>query len=418
LKSRAREAARKAREMTRRKSALDLGGLPGKLADCQEKDPALSEIYLVEGDSAGGSAKQARDRKFQAILPLKGKILNVEKARFDKMLTSDEVTTLITALGTGIGKEEFSVEKLRYHRIIIMTDADVDGSHIRTLLLTFFYRQMPELIENGHIYIAQPPLYKLSQGKKDTYVKDDLDLQDYLLNSAVKGVQLVTAKETIEEQALIDLCNKYLGSQALISRLSNYYDKYVLEALKDVLTGEDTLNNTLVEKLSKALESDSYELPKYELNLVKNGTVSLDIKKTQNGVMTESKIGAEFWESPEFIALKEIAGKLQSIRSDKGITIIKGETESNFDQFEDLLSFLMAKAKKGTNMQRYKGLGEMNPDQLWETTMDPEVRRLLKVVIEDNVSSDDTFTILMGDQVEPRREFIEDNAFSVSNLDV
>jgi DNA gyrase subunit B len=417
--SRAREAARKAREMTRRKSALDLGGLPGKLADCQEKDPALSEIYLVEGDSAGGSAKQARDRKFQAILPLKGKILNVEKARFDKMLTSDEVTTLITALGTGIGKEEFDLEKLRYHRIIIMTDADVDGSHIRTLLLTFFYRQMPELIENGHIYIAQPPLYKLAQGKRETYVKDDLDLQNFLLKQAVKDVVLQDNKGgSIQDQEIIDLCNQFLGSQALVTRLSNHYDKNVLEALTSVLTGDDVLNDTLVGKLNKALESDSYELPKYQLNLVKNGSVSLGIHKTQNGITTESKIGLDFWESPEFAALKEMAMKLTSLQTNDGIKITKGEEEHNFSEFEQVLDFLMAKAKKGINMQRYKGLGEMNPEQLWETTMDPEIRRLLKVVIEDNVSSDDTFTILMGDQVEPRREFIEDNAFSVSNLDV
>lgn len=418
--SRARDAARKAREMTRRKSALDLGGLPGKLADCQEKDPALSEIYLVEGDSAGGSAKQARDRKFQAILPLKGKILNVEKARFDKMLTSDEVTTLITALGTGIGSEEFNAEKLRYHRIIIMTDADVDGSHIRTLLLTFFYRQMQELIEKGYVYIAQPPLYKVSQGKKDTYVKDDADLQEFLLAQAVKDVALKNSKdESIMGQDLIDLCNQYLVSKAMVTRLSNHYDRNVLEALSVVLEADDDLSDILVGKLNKALVSDSYERPRYQLNLLKNGTVSLGIKKTQNGMSTDSSIHADFWVSPEFKALKEIAGKLKSLMNNNNeIVLIKNEKEDKFNDFEETLQFLMGKAKKGINMQRYKGLGEMNPEQLWETTMDPTVRRLLKVVIEDNVSSDDTFTILMGDQVEPRREFIESNAFSVSNLDV
>ena len=418
--SRARDAARKAREMTRRKSALDLGGLPGKLADCQEKDPALCEIYLVEGDSAGGSAKQARDRKFQAILPLKGKILNVEKARFDKMLTSDEVTTLITALGTGIGSEEFDVDKLRYHRIIIMTDADVDGSHIRTLLLTFFYRQMQELIENGYIYIAQPPLYKISQGKKDTYVKDDADLQDFLLNQAVREVTLLDSTgEKIRDQKLIDLCQQYLSSNAMVSRLANHYDKNILDALSSVLSGDDELSDSLVEKLNTALVSDSYEVPRYQLGLVKNGSVSLSYEKTQNGLTSEGKIHADFWLSPEFKALKQISGKLKSLKNAQNkIVLFKNDQELEFDEFQETLDFLMTKAKKGINLQRYKGLGEMNPEQLWETTMDPTVRRLLKVVIEDNVSSDDTFTILMGDQVEPRREFIEDNAFSVSNLDV
>ena len=417
--SRARDAARKAREMTRRKSALDLGGLPGKLADCQEKDPALSEIYLVEGDSAGGSAKQARDRKFQAILPLKGKILNVEKARFDKMLTSDEVTTLITALGTGIGSEEFDVEKLRYHRIIIMTDADVDGSHIRTLLLTFFYRQMQELIERGYVYIAQPPLYKISQGKKETYVKDDPDLQDFLLKQAVKDIAVKRVDGSlISDQDLIDLCNQYLGSKVMVTRLSNHYDKNILDALTSVLEEDDVLGDKLVEKLRKALESDRYDLPKYKLDIIKNGSVSLSIEKTQNGITTDTSIHADFWLSPEFEVLKALSGKLSSISEDGKVSLLKSEEEHSFIGFEEVLNFLMSKAKKGINMQRYKGLGEMNPEQLWETTMDPSSRRLLKVVIEDNVSSDDTFTILMGDQVEPRREFIEDNAFSVSNLDV
>ena len=366
--SRARDAARKAREMTRRKSALDLGGLPGKLADCQEKDPALSEVYLVEGDSAGGSAKQARDRKFQAILPLKGKILNVEKARFDKMLTSEEVTTLITALGTGIGSEEFDIEKLRYHRIIIMTDADVDGSHIRTLLLTFFYRQMQELIDNGYVYIAQPPLYKISQGKKDTYVKDDPDLQDFLLNQAIKDVVLFDSSgNSIKDKELIDLCQQYLGSTAMVSRLSNHYDKNVLNALSGVLTSDDELSGVLVDKLNNALVSDSYDKARYQLSLIKNGTVSLGIEKTQNGLTSDGQIHADFWLSPEFNALKQISGKLKSlINAQNEIILVKNEQEYQFDDFEETLEYLMSKAKKGINLQRYKGLGEMNPEQLWD----------------------------------------------------
>lgn len=419
--SRAREAARKAREMTRRKSALDLGGLPGKLADCQEKDPKMSEIYLVEGDSAGGSAKQARDRKFQAILPLKGKILNVEKARFDKMLTSDEVTTLITALGTGIGREEFDIEKLRYHRIIIMTDADVDGSHIRTLLLTFFYRQMPELIDNGYVYIAQPPLYKLSRGKKDTYIKDEAELQDHFLSQAVKDTKIARTdgKSSIEGEELIVLSKKFLAAQGMITRLASYYDQNILTALFSVLSADDELGQPLVDKLSEAVKSDSYERPKYELSIGNNGSAGLIIKKSHNGITSESLIPDEFWTSPEFTSIREVSSEIKGLRSDSGdISVTKGEKENQVGSFAEVIDFLMNSAKKGIDLQRYKGLGEMNPDQLWETTMDPTVRRLLKVVIEDNVSSDDTFTVLMGDQVEPRREFIEDNAFSVSNLDV
>ncbi|MGH1541381.1 MAG: DNA topoisomerase (ATP-hydrolyzing) subunit B [Arenicella sp.] len=419
--ARAREAARKAREMTRRKGALDLGGLPGKLADCQEKDPGLCEIYLVEGDSAGGSAKQARDRKFQAILPLKGKILNVEKARFDKMLTSDEVTTLITALGTGIGKEEFSVEKLRYHRIIIMTDADVDGSHIRTLLLTFFYRQMHELIERGYVYIAQPPLYKLAQGKKETYIKDDAEMESFLLAQAVKGATMasVDGKTTTTGDALMNLCKQFLTTQVTINRLANHYDENILNALFNVLNDKDELGDGLVKKLENYLDNDSYELPSYQLEIIKNGSAGLSINKFQNGVSSETNIPADFWVSPEFKTIRSLSSKIKALMGDEGtINVIKGEKETIAEGFSEALEVLMKGAKKGLSFQRYKGLGEMNPEQLWETTMDPKVRRLLKVVIEDNVSSDDTFTILMGDQVEPRREFIEDNAFSVSNLDV
>ncbi|GAA6136771.1 DNA topoisomerase (ATP-hydrolyzing) subunit B [Arenicella sp. 4NH20-0111] len=417
--ARARDAARKAREMTRRKGALDLGGLPGKLADCQNKDPALSEIYLVEGDSAGGSAKQARDRSFQAILPLKGKILNVEKARFDKMLTSDEITILITALGAGIGDDDFNIEKLRYHRIIIMTDADVDGSHIRTLLLTFFYRQMPELIERGYIYIAQPPLYKVGTGKSQKYVKDDIEFEAYLLELALQKSVIINASNNVEiaGDELKTICREYLSVEKTIDRLSQDYDPVVLKALIDSSVDQDKLTNEVVEGIQNSLNKEGYETPKYELTLVKNGVASLKIERTLHGMTSESEFGGDFWSSPEYTSIKALAEKLETSLG-SNMLVRRGEREVECDEFSDALTFLMSSAKKGLNVQRYKGLGEMNPDQLWETTMDPDVRRLLKVVIEDEVSSDDTFTILMGDQVEPRREFIEKNAFTVSNLDV
>ncbi len=416
--ARARDAARKAREMTRRKGALDLGGLPGKLADCQEKDPALSEIYLVEGDSAGGSAKQARDRSFQAILPLKGKILNVEKARFDKMLTSDEITILITALGTGIGKDDFDIEKLRYHRIIIMTDADVDGSHIRTLLLTFFYRQMPELIERGYIYIAQPPLYKLGQGKSQRYVKDDLEFEAYLLELALQKAEVINNKtnNVVSGDDLSKLCREYLSVEKTIHRLSIDYDPVVLKALIDNSVDENSLNDEVVKTIQEGLNENGYESPHYELNVIRNGSVGLKISRRLHGMTSETEFGNQFWSSPEYTSIKNLADKLESTLGDQ-IVVKRGEKELECNEFSQALDWLMTTAKKGINVQRYKGLGEMNPDQLWETTMDPEVRRLLKVVIEDDVSSDNTFTILMGDQVEPRREFIEKNAFTVNNLD-
>ncbi len=417
--ARARDAARKAREMTRRKGALDLGGLPGKLADCQEKDPALSEIYLVEGDSAGGSAKQARDRKFQAILPLKGKILNVEKARFDKMLTSDEITILITALGAGIGKDEFNIEKLRYHRIIIMTDADVDGSHIRTLLLTFFYRQMPELIERGYIYIAQPPLYKLGQGKSQRYVKDDAEFEAHLLELAMQNAEVVNVKtnSSVSGDDLSTLCREYLSVEKTINRLSIDYDPVILKALIDHSVDDKNLNDDIVQTIQESLNEQGYELPHYELSVIKNGSVKLNISKRLHGTVTDTEFGNQFWSSPEYTSIKTLSDKLQSLLGDE-ILVKRGEKEHQCNEFSDALEWLMSMAKKGINVQRYKGLGEMNPDQLWETTMDPTVRRLLKVVIEDDVSSDNTFTVLMGDQVEPRREFIEKNAFTVNNLDV
>lgn len=417
--ARARDAARKAREMTRRKGALDLGGLPGKLADCQNKDPSLSEIYLVEGDSAGGSAKQARDRSFQAILPLKGKILNVEKARFDKMLTSDEITILITALGAGIGSDDFDIEKLRYHRIIIMTDADVDGSHIRTLLLTFFYRQMPELIERGYIYIAQPPLYKVGTGKSQRYVKDDVEFEAYLLELALQKSVLINnaSKAEVSGDELKTLCREYLSVEKTIDRLAQDYDPTVLKALIDNSIDQDKLNDEIVQSIQDSLNKEGYETPRYELSLMKNGNASLKIKRTLHGMSSDSEFGAEFWSSPEYTSIKTLAEKLDVTLGDN-ILVRRGEREIECGEFSEALMFLMSSAKKGLNVQRYKGLGEMNPDQLWETTMDPDVRRLLKVVIEDEVSSDDTFTILMGDQVEPRRDFIEKNAFTVANLDV
>ena len=417
--ARARDAARKAREMTRRKGALDLGGLPGKLADCQNKDPAMSEIYLVEGDSAGGSAKQARDRSFQAILPLKGKILNVEKARFDKMLTSDEVTILITALGTGIGADDFNIDKLRYHRVIIMTDADVDGSHIRTLLLTFFYRQMPQLIERGYIYIAQPPLYKIGKGKSQRYVKDDVEFEAYLLELALKNA-IVTNQGTgkfLEGDELAKLCKDFLSVQRTVKRLSRFYDPAVLKALIDNAVTESNMTDEVVAQIQDSLNEEGYEAPHYDLHVERNGSTTLKIKRKQHGSISENEIRPDFWRSPEFMSISGLAQKLDKLFGDT-IVVKRGEKEETLKEFSDALDWLMTTAKKGLDVQRYKGLGEMNPDQLWETTMDPKVRRLLRVVIEDDVSSDDTFTILMGDQVEPRREFIEKNAFTVNNLDV
>ena len=417
--ARARDAARKAREMTRRKGALDLGGLPGKLADCQNKDPAMSEIYLVEGDSAGGSAKQARDRSFQATLPLKGKILNVEKARFDKMLTSDEITILITALGAGIGKADFNIEKLRYHRIIIMTDADVDGSHIRTLMLTFFYRQMPELIEKGYIYIAQPPLYKIGKGKSQRYVKDDIEFEAYLLELALQKAEVVNSSGTksVSGDELASLCREYLSVEKTISRLSKDYDPLVLKALIDQSVDDTKLNDEVISEIQTTLNRDGYESPHYNLSVTRNGVTTLKIKKRHHGTTSESQFGSAFWSSPEYTSIKGLAEKLDSMLGD-AMVVKRGESEKECSEFSEALNWLMSTAKKGLNVQRYKGLGEMNPDQLWETTMDPEVRRLLKVVIDDDVSSDATFTMLMGDQVEPRREFIEKNAFTVNNLDV
>ena len=420
--ARAREAARKARELTRRKSALDLGGLPGKLADCQEKDPSLCEIYLVEGDSAGGSAKQARDRRFQAILPLKGKILNVEKARFDKMLTSDEVTTLITALGTGIGKDDFDINKLRYHRIIVMTDADVDGSHIRTLLLTFFFRQMPELLERGHVYIAQPPLYKIASKKKETYLLDDSEMSGHMLNQATEKavIQLAGGSEltgTELKSTILDL----QSVQSTIQRLSRRYQKEVLEALLRIepVVAEDLTADRadrIAVALADTLNRQPSDVVRYQVSYDAQ-TREFLVDRIRYGLTETVHLGGGFFKSPEYRSMVALATRLQDIEAGD-ITVRWGESETRVATFAAAVESILARARKGVTIQRYKGLGEMNPDQLWETTMDPAVRRLLKVNIEDAIAADETFTTLMGDQVEPRREFIEKNAFAVSNLDV
>jgi DNA gyrase subunit B len=422
--ARAREAARKARDMTRRKGVLDVSGLPGKLADCQEKDPALSELFIVEGDSAGGSAKQGRNRKTQAILPLKGKILNVEKARFDKMLSSAEVGTLITALGCGIGRDEFDIQKLRYHTIIIMTDADVDGSHIRTLLLTFFYRQMPELIENGHIYIGQPPLYKVKQGRQEVYLKDDAELNEYMLARAVENAQLVFEPEAppLSGQALEGLLRDYIAVKAAHVRLGLRYDPLFL--LQLIENKEFSMEWTLSEAqawcdaITEAVNRDTPPSIGYELQ-AQNGEdgVEVVLKKTTYGVVDTTLLQRPFFRSPEY----RLTGKLASTLHDlvqNGAVVQRGNAEQAISSFAEAHDWLMAESRKGRTFQRFKGLGEMNPEQLWETTINPETRRLLKVTIEDAVAADEIFTTLMGDEVEPRREFIENNALQVTNLDI
>ncbi len=426
--ARAREAARKAREMTRRKGALDLAGLPGKLADCQEKDPALSEMFLVEGDSAGGSAKQGRDRRTQAILPLKGKILNVEKARFDKMLSSAEVGTLITALGTGIGADDFDVSKLRYHRIIVMTDADVDGSHIRTLLLTFFYRQMPELIERGHIYIAQPPLYKMKKGKSEHYVKDDAELNAMLLKQALEDAELHhdPKQPPMAGSALEVLARSWMEVSAIIKRSSRRYDQRILEQmvyLPEVTLSQHDDQTWLAEwgaTLERQINAQDDAGRRYRVR-VSEGTAGgpprLLVARTEHGSTTEKHIHREFFDSPEYRRIADLGKTLTGLLQ-PGAYVSKGDQKQEVSSFKQAITWLLDQARRGQMIQRYKGLGEMNPEQLWETTINPETRRLVQVRIEDAIAANDIFATLMGDQVEPRREFIEKNALAVANLDV
>jgi len=416
--ARAREAARKARELTRRKGVLDGIGLPGKLADCQEKDPALCELYLVEGDSAGGSAKQGRDRKFQAIMPLKGKILNVEKARFDKLVTSQEIISLITALGTGIGKDEYNPDKSRYHRIIIMTDADVDGSHIRTLLLTFFYRQMPELIERGYVYIAQPPLYKVKHGKQERYVKDDHELKQYLLEQALANAELHTHEgaSPLTGEKLTKIANKYLLAEAVIDRMSRLIDSEVMHALfrhPDIdLSGEISAAKGAA-KLAAHVDEVKI-VPEYDSE---NECHRLKITRMHHGNKRVSYLDQDFLHSGDFLHIKEAAQVLDGLLG-PGAYVKRGEQKQFVSEFKQALDWLLREVEKDFSTQRYKGLGEMNPTQLWETTMDPKNRRLLRAQIEDSIATDEIFTTLMGDVVEPRRAFIENNALRVRNLDV
>lgn len=429
--ARAREAARKARELTRRKGVLDSFGLSGKLADCQERDPAKAELYLVEGDSAGGSAKQGRDRKFQAILPLKGKILNVEKARFDKLIASQEIVTLIQTLGTGIGKEDYNPEKLRYHRIIIMTDADVDGSHIRTLLLTFFYRQMPELIERGYVYIAQPPLYKVKHGKEERYIKDDTDMQDYLLSLALQDAQIQSTQGALDKP-LADLAKSYITATNVISRLSKIIDEQALRALLDGLL-LDLGSNDAAMKTAEALQARMNEE-----QLLHSATQDqlvrvfaefnsqterwrLKIERPHHGNVRLSTLDADFLLSEDYRVLTE-AGQLLKTAVPAGSTVSRGRGEQTrhlqVRDFAEAMRWLLVEAERGLSKQRYKGLGEMNPEQLWETTMNVASRTLLQVKIEDAIAADGIFTTLMGEEVEPRRQFIEENALRVANLDV
>ncbi len=424
--ARAREAARKAREMTRRKGVLDGLGLPGKLADCQEKDPALCEIYIVEGDSAGGSAKQGRDRKFQAILPLRGKILNVERARYERLLSSDAIVTLITALGTGIGAEDFNVDKLRYHRIIIMTDADVDGAHIRTLLLTFFYRQMPALVERGHVYIAQPPLYKVKQGKHEQYLKDGNELDAFLLKVALEGAAVLpqgaaaNAQPAIEGSALEALARTYLLANGVVTRLSNWMDADAVRAIAGGLVLDlDSAGSAEQSAVNlQAALKDAQVSAEFDVRTDKH---LLRISRRHHGNVKSSVITQEFVHGADYATLAEAGKSFGGLLGPQAL-VRRGEGEKLKEQqvgdFRAAMGWLMAQAESAVARQRYKGLGEMNPEQLWETTMDPTVRRLLKVQIEDAIEADRVFTMLMGDEVEPRRDFIETNALRAANIDV
>jgi len=426
--ARAREAARKARDLTRRKGALDIAGLPGKLADCQEKDPALSELFIVEGDSAGGSAKQGRNRRTQAILPLKGKILNVERARFDRMLASAEVGTLITALGCGIGKDEYNPDKLRYHRIIIMTDADVDGSHIRTLLLTFFYRQMPELIERGYVYIGLPPLYKIKQGKTELYMKDDEALNQYLVNNAVEGAELIPGAglPPIQGAALERLMLEFAHVQEIIRRVAHRFDPQVLEAMLDLPAlgaaafADQAGMNQWLSRLQGRLNATGLGRPRYRLEARPpqgEQPGALIVNKAHNGLESVQVLPATSFESGDLKLLAGLCRQLDGLLQ-PGATVTRGSKSLSIERFATAQAWLLDEAKKGRAIQRFKGLGEMNPEQLWDTTVNPETRRLLQVRIEDAVAADQIFSTLMGDVVEPRRAFIEDNALKVSNLDV
>ncbi|MEF3074829.1 DNA topoisomerase (ATP-hydrolyzing) subunit B [Methylobacter sp. Wu1] len=424
--ARAREAARKAREMTRRKTTLDIAGLPGKLADCQEKDPALSELFIVEGDSAGGSAKQGRDRRTQAILPLKGKILNVEKARFDKMISSEEVGTLITALGCGIGKDEYNLDKLRYHRIIIMTDADVDGSHIRTLLLTFFYRQLPEIVEKGYIYIAQPPLYKVKKGKQEHYVKDDAQLNEYLIQLALDKAQLFTdaSAPPIQGQGLEKLAREFTGVVSTINRLFRRYDDSFLEQLSVMGVLDDEIKQdqqklaTWFADMERRLNQNAGEaLFSIELDYKNGNDFSVIVNKRQHGITKTFIVQAAFFVGKDYKQIAQYAQDTAGMFGEHSF-IQMGERQQHVGSFKEAFEWMMREVKKGQHIQRYKGLGEMNPEQLWETTLDANNRRLLQVRIEDVIAADEIFTTLMGDVVEPRRDFIVKNALDVTNLDV
>ena len=424
----AREAARRARELTRRKSVLDMGGLPGKMADCQEKDPALCELYIVEGDSAGGSAKQGRDRKYQAVLPLKGKILNVEKARYDKMLANNEIKMMVQALGTGIGKGNFDISKLRYHKIVIMTDADVDGSHIRTLILTLLYRQFPELIEQGNIYIAQPPLYKYKKGKKETYLKDEKALEEFLITTAVSDCTIMVDSSALDHEQAMSLVNKYRNYNGILKSYDIHFDTLLLRKIiedsditSETLKDASKLENEL-KKLTEYFKTKEAEtLREYSFDVVEDTVhqtkqVKITVKTTAR--TKKFKLGTNFLDSPEFAdLLNTYDGIKKYMTSHFAVSKEKGETVE-YESLQEFADFIIADGKQGAYIQRYKGLGEMNPEQLWETTMNPENRSLLQVQVEDSIEADSVFSVLMGDQVEPRREFVEQNALNARNLDV